>query len=125
MFGLFLAGACVAFVLIFLLPLAVYSRWVSFVLTIFTFLDALCITAASIVATVLFIIMRNVFRSNTEVNIGAKIGTTMFACMWVASAFSIFAFLFQFGMCCCCASRRDVKTGRKGRKKIDSATIEK
>jgi hypothetical protein len=48
-----------------------------------------------------------------ELNIGAQIGSTLFAFMWVASAFAIFAWLVQTGLCCCCASRRDVKKGKK------------
>jgi len=40
----------------------------------------------------------------------------MFVFMWIATAFSIFGWLIAMGMSCCCASRRDVKTGRrKGR----------
>jgi hypothetical protein len=37
----------------------------------------------------------------------------MFGFMWTATAFAILAWLINFGMCCCCASRRDVKTGRR------------
>ncbi len=48
-----------------------------------------------------------------DVNIGATIGIKMFAFMWVASASSIVGWLVQMGMCCCCASRRDVRKGRK------------
>lgn len=33
--------------------------------------------------------------------------------MWIAAGASIIAFIIQLGMCCCCASRRDVRTGRK------------
>lgn len=41
----------------------------------------------------------------------------MFAFMWVGSACSIFGWLIHAGLGCCCASRRDVITGkRKGRK---------
>jgi len=113
MFGLFLTGACLSTVLIFLTPLSVYSRWAAFPIAIFTFLTALFTTAASIIATVMFVIFRNVIGSVAEINIGASIGNKMFAFMWVASAFSILAWLIQTGLCCCCASRRDVKTGRK------------
>ncbi|OCK93943.1 uncharacterized protein K441DRAFT_677805 [Cenococcum geophilum 1.58] len=113
MFGLFLTGACLSAALIFLAPLSVFSRWAAFPIAIFTFLAALFTTAASVTATVMFIIFRNVIGSVAEVNIGASIGNKMFAFMWVASAFSIFAWLIQTGLCCCCASRRDVKTGRK------------
>ncbi|KAF2117775.1 integral membrane protein-like protein [Lophiotrema nucula] len=113
MFGLFLTSACLSFVLIFAVPLSVYSRWLALPIAIFTFLNALFCTAASVIATVMFVIFRNVISGVAEINISADIGTTMFAFMWVASAFSIFAWLIQTGLCCCCASRRDIRTGRK------------
>ena len=33
--------------------------------------------------------------------------------MWIAAGTAFLAFVIQVGMCCCCASRRDVRTGRK------------
>jgi hypothetical protein len=113
MFGLFLTSACLSFVLIFIVPLSVYTRWLSLPIAILTFLNALFCTVASVVATVMFVIFRNVIGSVAALNISAEIGKTMFALMWVASAFSIFAWLVQTGLCCCGASRRDVRTGRK------------
>ena len=113
MFGLFLTSACLSFVLMFLMPISVVSRWWTLGIAILAFLNALFVTAASIIATAMFIIFRNVISSVREINIGASVGVTMFAFMWVASAFAIFAWLVQTGLCCCCASRRDVKTGRK------------
>ena len=59
------------------------------------------------------VIFRNVLTSQSALNIGASIGTDMFAFMWIASAFSIFGWLIHLGMSCCCASRRDVRTGRR------------
>ncbi|KAF2266590.1 hypothetical protein CC78DRAFT_531397 [Lojkania enalia] len=113
MFGFFLTGACLSFVLIFALPFSIYSRWLTLPIAILTFVNALLITAASVIATVMFVIFRNVISSVNELNIGANVGVTMFAFMWVASAFAIFTWLVQMGLCCCCASRRDVKIGRK------------
>ena len=113
MFGFFLTSACLSFVLMFLNPLSVRTRWWTFALSILNFINALLCTVASIIATVMFIIFKNTISSVNELNINASIGETMFAFMWVASAFAIFAWLFQTGMCCCCASRRDVRTGRK------------
>ncbi|KAF1940808.1 integral membrane protein [Clathrospora elynae] len=113
MFGLFLTGTVLSFVLIFLMPLSIYTRWLTLPVAILAFLNALFVTVATVVATVMFIIFRNTIGGVAELNIEAKIGTTMFAFMWVASAFAIFAWLFQMGMCCCCASRRDVKKGKK------------
>lgn len=113
MFGLFLTGTCLSFVLIFLMPLSIYTRWLALPVAILAFLNALFVTAASIIATVMFIIFCNTISGVAELNISAEIGVTMFAFMWVASAFAIFAWLVQMGLCCCCASRRDVRTGKK------------
>ncbi|KAF1926028.1 uncharacterized protein M421DRAFT_94171 [Didymella exigua CBS 183.55] len=113
MFGLFLTGTVLSFVLIFVMPLSVFTRWLALPVAILAFLNALFVTVASVLATVMFIIFRNTIGGVAELNIGAEIGVTMFAFMWVASAFTIFAWLVQMGLCCCCASRRDVKTGRK------------
>lgn len=113
MFGCFLAGACLAFVMIFITPLSVFSRWAAFFVAIFTFLAALLITVGSVIATAMWIIFRNALTSVTELNIGANIGIQMFVFMWIASGTAIIAWLVQMGLCCCCASRRDVKTGRK------------
>jgi hypothetical protein len=113
MFGLFLTGTCLSFVLIFLMPLSIFTRWLTFPVAILAFFNALVVTAASIIATVMFIIFRNTITGVSELNIGAEIGITLFVFMWIASAFTIFAWLVQMGLCCCCASRRDVKSGRK------------
>ncbi|KAF1973185.1 integral membrane protein [Bimuria novae-zelandiae CBS 107.79] len=113
MFGFFLTSACLSFVLMFLLPISIYSRWWTLPIAILTFINALLCTAASVIATVMFVIFRNVISGVSELNISASIGDYLFGFMWTASAFSIFAWLVQTGLCCCCASRRDVKTGRK------------
>jgi hypothetical protein len=113
MFGLFLTGTVLSFVLIFAMPLSIFTRWLTLPVAILAFLNALFVTVASVIATVMFIIFRNTIGGVAELNLEAEIGTTMFAFMWVASAFSIFAWLVQMGMCCCCASRRDVKKGMK------------
>ena len=113
MFGLFLSGACLSFVMIFLNPLAVYSRWAALAVGFFTFLAALFTTVASVIATVLFIIASKAFTSVTELNIGASIGVKMFVFMWIASGTAVLAWLIQMSLGCCCASRRDVKRGKK------------
>ena len=113
MFGLFLTGTCLSFACIFLMPLSLYTRWLALPVAFLAVLNALFVTVASVIATVMFTIFRNVITSVAELNIGAEIGVTMFAFMWVASAFAIFAALVQTGLCRCCASRRDVKSGKK------------
>jgi len=112
-FALFLTGVCLSFVMLFLQPVSVFSRWWAFVIMIFTFIAALCVTVATVIATVVWIIVQNAATSVEQLNIGATLGVRMFAFMWIAAAGSILAFLVQLCLCCCCASRRDVKTGRK------------
>ena len=114
MFGLFLIGACLTFLSIFLTPLSVFSRWITVPIAILTFLSALFTTAASIIATLMFLIFRNVIKgAEATVNIVPTIGIEMFIFMWIASACAIVGWLIMMGECCCCASRRDVREGRK------------
>lgn len=113
MFGLFLAGACLNFLMMFLVLLSVFSRWGTFVIMIFTFLGALFVTVAAVLATVMFIIMQNALTSVAQINIGATIGAQMFAFMWIAAGSAILAWIIQLCQCCCCASRRDIKKGKK------------
>lgn len=113
MFGLFLTGACLDFVLMFLLPLSVYTRWMSLPLSILSFFNALIIIVAVVIATVMFIIFRDAITSATQLNIKANIGVEMFAFMWIAAGTALISFIIQMGMCCCCASRRDIRLGKK------------
>ena len=113
MFALFLAGACLSFIMIPMQLITVYTRWVGLLVTIFTFIAALFTTVATVIATVMFIIMQNAVTSVEQLNIEGSIGTQMFAFMWIAAVTSILAFLITLGQCCCCASRRDVKRGKK------------
>lgn len=113
MFGLFLTGTILSFLLIFLMPISLFTRWLALPVSLLAFLNALIVTAASIIATVMFIIFRDTITGVAELNIGAEIGLSVFVFMWIASAFAILAWIVQMGLCCCCASRRDVRTGRK------------
>ncbi|KAL8674971.1 MAG: hypothetical protein Q9168_000675 [Polycauliona sp. 1 TL-2023] len=119
MFAFFLAGTCLALPTALLAPCSIYSRWASLPLTILTFLTAFTTTVASVIATVMFLIFKSAIQSAAEsVNIQAEIGIKMFVFMWLASGAAILGWLIHFAQCCCCASTRDVRTGRrKGRRK--------
>lgn len=80
---------------------------------VLNFLNAVFITVASVVATAMFVLMQTKLQGQNSVQIEAHIGNTMFALMWIASAFAIFAFVVQLSLLCCCASRRDVRRGKK------------
>lgn len=141
MFGLFIAATVLTFVLIIITPFAVSSRppqtispdpqineeqrphrrrtfifLRSIPYLIIVFFNALITVVATIVATVMFIIFKNVFTSQSDLNIQAQLGDRMMAFMWIASAFNIFAFIVQFASCCaaCCS-------GRKARRQLKNA----
>ena len=46
-------------------------------------------------------------------NIVPEIGREMFAFMWIATACALVGWGVQMGLCCCSASRRDVRLGKK------------
>ncbi|CCU78421.1 unnamed protein product [Blumeria hordei] len=124
MFCFFIAGACVNFVSIFIAPITLYSRWWSLPFVIWTFFGALFTTVATVIVTAMSIIFVNVSTSQPGLHIGASIGHSFFAFMWIATACSILGWLIHMCLLCCCASRRDVLTGRKmGRTSQNTSTI--
>jgi hypothetical protein len=128
MFGFYLAGVCMTFVSIFITPIVIKSRWWSFAIAVWTFIAALMVTVATVIATVMFIIFKNVITGQKALHIGASLGTPMFVFMWIATAFNLLGWFIHMGLTCCCASKRDVRTGRrKGNKAAygDAVTDEK
>jgi hypothetical protein len=84
MFGFFMLGICINFLLIFLSPLVLLSRWYSYHFVTFAFISALLTFAGSTTATVMYVIFQRVITSQKELSIGAKIGGQMFAFMWLS-----------------------------------------
>jgi uncharacterized membrane protein len=86
---------------------------------ILTFFTALVTVVGSAVATVMFVIFANVFsNADPSINIQAHVGTQMMVFMWIASAFSLIAFILQIGSCCAACCR-----GRKARKELKSQGV--
>ncbi|KAJ6021773.1 hypothetical protein N7540_007277 [Penicillium herquei] len=85
---------------------AICSRWGSCVTTLFAFAALIFTAAASITATVLFVIFRSTF-GNTLKAYGIKLslGKNMFAATWLAVAFSLAATFFWVFSVCCCSGR--------------------
>ncbi|KAL2196478.1 SUR7/PalI family-domain-containing protein [Corynascus similis CBS 632.67] len=113
MFGFFLTAAVLAFLMIFLSPLAVASRWWSLPLAVTSFLEMMLLIAASVVGTAISVAFKYAAEAQSELNIRAEVGVRMFVFMWLATGFSIWAFAVHSGMGCCCTSRRDLKIGRR------------
>ncbi|KAJ5297867.1 hypothetical protein PENANT_c012G10279 [Penicillium antarcticum] len=88
-------------------------------LLILTFFTALITIVGSAVATVMFVIFANVFsNADPSINIKAHVGTQMLVFMWIASGFSLLAFILQIGSCCAACCR-----GRKARKQLKSQGV--
>ncbi|KAM7217844.1 SUR7/PalI family domain containing protein [Rhypophila decipiens] len=113
MFGFFITGIVINFIMIFVTPLGVDSRWRSLPLGIVSFISSFLIVGASIVGTVISIAFRIAATAQSDLNIHAEVGTRMFVFMWLASAFTLWGFIVHAGMGCCCVSRRDLRTGRR------------
>ncbi|KAK9782594.1 putative SUR7/PalI family-domain-containing protein [Seiridium cardinale] len=113
MFGFFLAGLVLDFVLMLLAPIVLYSRWWSFPFSVFAFLAAIMVIAAAAVATAMALVFQYALTSQVDLNIKVDIGTKMWAFMWIGAGFTFLAFLIHAGLGCCCTSRRDLRTGRK------------
>jgi hypothetical protein len=124
MFGFFLTGICMNVVSVFITPIVLYSRWWSFSVAVWTFIAALLAVAATVIGTAMAVIFKMAITSQPGLNIGASLGIVMFVFMWIASAFSIFGLAIHLCLSCCCASRRDVRTGRRtGHKAAYSSAI--
>lgn len=120
MFACFLVGTCLTLLCVFICPLGFSKtpRWQhkarriflrQLPVTILAFLAALFTTVATVIATVMYIIFRNTFADAADLNIEARIGTEMFAFMWIATGFNLIGFIIQIGTCCgvcCCTGRR-------------------
>ncbi|KAF4975257.1 hypothetical protein FZEAL_7924 [Fusarium zealandicum] len=106
MYGCFMAGICVNFVLIFLSFLVIRTRWWSLLLSTISGLAALAVSLAAIIATVISIAAKVALTAQDQLNIRANIGYKMFAFMWIAAIFTDIAFLLHAAMGCCCRPDR-------------------
>ncbi|KAK3897189.1 actin cortical patch SUR7/pH-response regulator pali, partial [Staphylotrichum tortipilum] len=113
MFGFFLTATLLSFVLIFLSPLAISSRWWSLPLAVVSFLQMMIVLAASVVGTVISVAFKYAAEAQRELNIHVDLGVKMWVLMWLATGFSVWAFAVHSGMGCCCTSRRDLRIGRR------------
>ena len=112
MFGFFLSGCVLSFLLIGLTPLALRSRWWSLPLGLTATVVGALLFSAAAVGTLMGVAFRVAMTSQQDLNISASVGTPMLVLMWLAAAFATVATVFHVSMGCLCLSRRDVRTGR-------------
>lgn len=111
MYGFFMAGTIVNFILVFMTPLVLRTRWFSLALALLGFLAALLVTVAAVIATVITVVARIALTAQDDLNIRCEIGVKMFVFMWIAAGFTLLAFFLHAGMGCCCKPQRREKAG--------------
>jgi len=118
MFVFFFASTFTSFILVFLCPLAVYSRLTSIPIGFFALCSGLMTFLGTGISTGIWLVFKHQLNTYApDMNIVPTVGLKMFIFMWIAAGFALIGGLGQAGMCCCGTSRRDIKTGRRvGRK---------
>ncbi|KAI3325991.1 SUR7/PalI family-domain-containing protein [Xylariaceae sp. AK1471] len=114
MFAFFLAGIILNAVLLVVSPVVLYSRWWSLPIGILSFIAALLVVIAAILGTVISYVFEAALSSQPDLGVTASVGIKMLAFEWIAAGFTLLAFIIHAGLGCCCTSRRDIRTGRKG-----------
>jgi hypothetical protein len=89
MFSFFMLSIITSFLLIFLSPLVLLSRWYSYHFVTFAFISGLLTFCGATTATAMYVTFQKVITSQKELNIGAALGPRMFAFMWLGTVFSI------------------------------------
>ncbi|KAG9251229.1 SUR7/PalI family-domain-containing protein [Emericellopsis atlantica] len=113
MFGFFLTGTVLNFVLMLLSPLAIYTRWFSLALSILSLISAILVGVAAVIATVISVAAKIALTAQDELNLSADIGIKMFVFMWLAAVFTFLAFILHAAMGCCCKPDRTSKAERR------------
>ncbi|EXJ64949.1 hypothetical protein A1O7_01288 [Cladophialophora yegresii CBS 114405] len=135
MFACFIVGVCLTFLCVFFAPMGFskHPRWQhrtkriflrQLPITILTFGALLLTAAASVIATVMFVIFRNQFQGAADLNIHARLGRPMFAFMWIATGLNLVGFLMQVGTCCgvcCCTGRRKAERRSQRQSQLDGS----
>lgn len=102
MFGLFIAGIVLSFIMIFA-PFLVFRtrRWFFLVVTV-SILTAICVVGGTILATVFSLVAKYALTMQSELNISADVSPLMLASTWIAAALTFTAFILHSAVGCCC-----------------------
>ncbi|KAG6359089.1 hypothetical protein INS49_012609 [Diaporthe citri] len=72
MFAFFLAGTIISFLMVFLSPMAIFSRWWALPMSIVSFLTFLIILVGSVIASVISFVFKYAATAQTSLNINAR-----------------------------------------------------
>lgn len=119
MFGCFLAGTVVNFVLVLASPLVIRTRWFTLAVGFVALCSSIVLTVAAIIATVISVAAKIALTAQDQLNIRVVIGTKMFVFMWLAAILTDIALLLHAGMACCCKPNRAPRPPDSSRESSD------
>ena len=113
MFALYIVGVVLAFIAVIVGLTTLFSLAGSCIATVVSLFALIFITAATLVAQIIFVIYRNVINDTiTQFNVTASLGTAMIAFSWTATITMLIAFFgFFIGICCGTGGRRYARDG--------------
>lgn len=106
MYGFFMSGTVVNFLLIFASPLVIRTRWFTLLLTFFGAIAGVLLTVAAIIATVISVAAKVALTAQDQLNLSADLGIKMLAFMWTAALLTDLAFILHSALACCCKPQR-------------------
>lgn len=106
MYGCFMAGTVVNFVLLLASPLVIRTRWFTLLVGAVALGSGAVLTVAAIIATVISVAAKIALTAQDQLNIRAEIGIKMFVFMWIGALLTDLAFLLHSAMACCCKPSR-------------------
>jgi hypothetical protein len=124
-FGFFVTGLVLNFIMAPLSLMALRSWTWSVPLVFFSFLTGLLINAATIVATIFSVAAKYAITLQSELNIRVHVSGVMLAAMWVAALLSSAAFFLHCAVGCCChRHRKRHLTEREAMKTVEKEKAE-
>ncbi|KAI0455914.1 SUR7/PalI family-domain-containing protein [Xylaria acuta] len=122
MFGFFLGGIILNAILLASSLVVLYSRWWSLPIGIVSGISAVIVIVAAGLGTAISYVFQAALNSQPDLGVSASVGKKMLAFEWIAAGFTLLAFIVHAGLGCCCTSRRDMRTGRKGGRNVQGGT---
>lgn len=113
MFGLFIAGIVLSFIMIPASLLVFRARRWSILIVTVSLLTAICNVGGAVLSTVFSLVAKYALTMQSELNISADVSPLMLASTWIAAALTFTAFILHSAVGCCCRLPRSRDRKRK------------
>ncbi|KAG5923051.1 hypothetical protein E4U42_005064 [Claviceps africana] len=122
MYGFFMVGTILSFILLLGTPLVLRTRWFSLFTSVFGALAGVMLTVAAAIATVISVAAKVALTAQDQLNIRVNIGVKMFAFMWIGAITTDLAFLLHAAMGCCCKPTRRANSANENKSSPSSGS---